>query len=213
MASFFNQILLARNIQGQVQSILAKSKQRLVVTFPNNIIPQSTSFDIMSSFSFKNSVNLTKNPVEQGANLTDHRIQQPTILTIRVGTSNIIDPFTALSELDTAAMVQALSLQIVGNQVANGRITATYLQLKNAMQNSEVFDLDTPLGLVKNLLITDISNENDDESITTFEGTITMQEVLFFDNLNDPNTIVSGVSALKQVLKPIITPFEIPTLI
>lgn len=211
--TFFNQILLARNIQGQVQSILAKSRQRLIVTFPNNPIPQTTQFDIMQSFLFKNSVTLTKNPVEQGANLTDHRIQQPTELTIRVGTSNIIDPFTAAIELDAAAVVQALSLQIVGNQIANGRISATYLQLKNAMENSEVFDLDTPLGLVKNLLITSIVNENDDESITTFEGTITMQEVLFFDNLRDPNTIVSGISALDRVLRPILTPFEFPTLI
>lgn len=205
--TFFNQILLARNLQGQVQSILAKSKQRLIVTFPNNPIPQKTQFDIMQSFIFKNSVALTKNPVEQGANLTDHRIQQPTELKIRVGTSNIIDPFTAASELDAAALVQAIALQIVGNQIANGRISATYLQLKNAMENSEVFDLDTPLGTVKNLLITSIENENDDESITTFEGTITMQEVLFFNNLNSPNSTVSGVDALSIILRPILSPF------
>ena len=205
--SFFNQILLARNIQGQVQSILAKSKQRLIVTFPKSIIPQTTQFDIMEFFRFKNSVRLTENPVEQGSLLSDHRIQQPLQLQIRVGTSNIIDPFTAIIEADGAAVVQALLLQVVGNQIANGRIAATYLQLKNAMQNSEVFSLDTPLGSVDNLLITDIENENNDESITTFEGTITMREVLFFDNLNNPNTVVSGISALDRVLKPILSPF------
>ena len=81
------------------------------------------------------------------------------------------------------------------------------------VSQDEVFDLDTPLGLVKNLLITSIVNENDDESITTFEGTISMQEVLFFDNLRDPNTIVSGVSELARVLRPILTPFKLPTFI
>lgn len=206
--SFFNEVLLARNIQGQVQSILAKSKQRLVVTFPNALLPQTTQFDIMEFFRFRNSVRLTENPVEQGVNLTDHRIQQPLELQIRVGTSNIIDPFTAVTEADSAAVVQALALQIVGNQIANGRIGATYLQLKTAMENSQVFDLDTPLGLVKNLLITDIQNENNDESITTFEGTISMRELLFFDNLNAPNTTVSGVNALSIVLRPILSPFS-----
>lgn len=205
--SFFSEVLLARNVQGQIQSILGRSKQRLVVTFPNNPLPQKTQFDIMEYFRFKNSVRLTDNPVEQGVNVSDHRIQQPLTLQIKVGTSNIIDPFTAVTEADSAAVVQALALQIVGNQIANGRISATYLQLKNAESNSQVFDLDTPLGLIENLLITDIDNENNDESITTFEGTISMKELLFFDNLNEPNTNVSGVNALAVVLRPIISIF------
>jgi hypothetical protein len=102
--------------------------------------------------------------------------------------------------------VQALSLQIVGNRIANGRIQATYEQLRNAMRNGEPFDIDTPMGLMKNFIITEIENENNAESITTFEGTLRMQEVLFFDNLDENTSLVSGTSALKIVQNALTKP-------
>lgn len=223
--SFFNEVLLARTVQGTLESVIGRSKQRLVVTFPSNLsnpiklinpltgatvpippITQTTQFDIMQSFNYKQSVKITENPVEQGVNINDHRIQQPLQLQIQVGTSNIIDPITAATELDAGSLIQAIALQIVGNRIANGRIQATYKQLQNAMYNSEVFDLDTPMGLIQNLVISEIENTNDDESITTFEGLITMREILYFNNLKNPSTQVSGVSERDIVLRSILTP-------
>lgn len=218
--SFFNQLLLARNAQGVVESIISRSKQRLVVTFPKTSITgfggikidlpntQTTQFDIMPSFAYKQSVKITQNPVEQGVNINDHRIQQPTELQIKVGTSNIIDPFTAASELDAGSVIQAIALQIVGNRIANGRIQATYAQLRNAMMNSEPFDIDTPMGLMQNYVITAIENENNDESITTFEGLLTLQEILYFNNIKSGKSIVSGVDAKEIILRPILSPFS-----
>ena len=205
--TFFNQVLLARNAQGQIESVLARSNKRLVVNFGNPLIDeQSTVFDIIESYNYKQSVRITKNPVEQGVNINDHRIQEPTELQIKVGTSNIIDPLKAATTLDAASVIQAVSLQIVGNRIANGRIQATYAQLQNAMQNSVPFDIDTPMGLMKNFVISEIENENNGDSITTFEGTLTMQEILYFDNLNDSNSTVSGVNAKKIVLNALISP-------
>jgi len=203
--TFFNQVLLARNAQGQLESVLARFNKRLVVNFKSGP-PQSTVFDIVTSYQYRSSIRTTKNPVEQGVNINDYRIQEPMELTIVVGTSNIIDPFKALTTLDSASIVQALSLQIVGNRIANGRIQATYEQLRNAMRNGEPFDIDTPMGLMKNFIITEIENENNAESITTFEGTLRMQEVLFFDNLDENTSLVSGTSALKIVQNALTKP-------
>lgn len=215
--SFFNEVLLARNVQGTLESVIGRSKQRLVVTFPTtqnsdlgpvSPLSQTTNFDIMQSFIYKQSIRLTENPIEQGVNINDHRIQQPLQLQIRVGVSNIIDPLSAASLLDAGSVVQALALQIVGNKIANGRIQATYQQLQNAMYNSNIFDLDTPMGLIKNLIISEIENENDEESITTFEGLITMKEVLYFDNINSALSKISGVNPRDVVLRTILSPFE-----
>lgn len=210
--SFFNQVLLARNAQGVLESVIGRSKQRLVVTFPDSLEEQTTVFDIMQTFNYRQSVKITENPIEQGVNINDHRIQQPLQLQIRVGTSNIIDPLSAASLLDAGSVVQALKLQIVGNKIANERIQVTYKQLQNAMYNSEVFDLDTPMGLIENLIITEIENENDEESITTFEGLITMKEVLYFDNLNIPLTNVSGIAPRSIVTRPGLTVTDLPDL-
>jgi hypothetical protein len=205
--TFFNQLLLARNAQGQLESVLARQNKRLVVSFGNNALnTQTTIFDIISSWQYRQSVRLTKNPIEQGVNINDHRIQEPMELAIEVGTSNIIDPLKAVTTLDTGAIIQSVALQIVGNRIANGRIQATYSQLRNAMQNSDTFDIDTPMGLMKNFVITEIENENNAESISTFEGTIRMQEVLYFDNLDENTSLVSGVNSREVILNALIKP-------
>ena len=205
--TFFNQLLLARNAQGQLESVLARQNKKLVVTFGDNALnTQTTIFDIISSWRYRQSVRLTKNPIEQGVNINDHRIQEPMELSIEVGTSNIIDPLKAVTTLDAGAIIQSVSLQIVGNRVANGRIQATYSQLRNAMQNSDTFDIDTPMGLMKNFVITEIENENNAESISTFEGTIKMQEVLYFDNLDENTSLVSGVNSKQIILNALTKP-------
>jgi len=202
--SFFNEILLARNVQGNIESILGRQKKRLVVSFGDGDT-RTTNFDIIESFNYKQSVKITENPVEQGVSVNDHRIQQAMTMQMRVGVSNIIDPVRALTSFDANNIVQAASLQIFGNRLANTRIQATFNELQLIMTNGEVFDIDTPMGLMKNFLIQDIENENNAESISTFEGVITFKEFLFFDNLNDPETAISGVTRLSIVPAPVMT--------
>jgi hypothetical protein len=72
--TFFNQVLLARNAQGQLESVLARFNKRLVVNFKSGP-PQSTVFDIVTSYQYRSSIRTTKNPVEQGVNINDYRIR------------------------------------------------------------------------------------------------------------------------------------------
>jgi len=203
--TFFNQVLLARNAQGTIESILGRSKKRLVVTYPGSTEEFITTFDIQKSFNYKQSIKITDNPVEQGVNINDHRIQQAMKFTMEVGVSNIIDPLTAAAQLNLNSLKQAASLQIFGNKVANTRIQATYGQLQTIMQNSEPFDIDTPMGLLKNFVIEGMDNTNDGDSITTYEGPITFKEILFFNNLNDPDAAISGVKKRATVSVPILS--------
>lgn len=203
--SFLSEILLFRNIQGNVEQILGRQKKRLVVSFQGEDKPRTTNFDIIESFTYKQSVKITENPVEQGVNINDHRIQQAMRFQMRVGVSNIIDPITALETVNRDNIVQAASLQIFGNRLANTRIQATFNDLRLIMTNGEVFDIETPMGILQNFLIEDIENENNADSITTFEGLISFRELLFFDNLQDPNTQVSGVKKLSLVPSPVMT--------
>lgn len=202
--SFFNEILLARNVQGNLISIFGRQKKRLVVNFSNGE-QRTTLFDIIESFSYKQSIKITENPVEQGVSINDHRIQQPLRFKMKVGVSNIIDPVRALTTLDTNNIIQAASLQIFGSRLANSRIQATFNDLQLIMTNGEPFDIDTPMGILKNFLIEDIENENNAESISTFEGTISFREILFFDNLLDPETQISGVKKLSIVPSPVMS--------
>lgn len=203
--TFFNEVLLARNVQGNIESILGRQKKRLVVSFAGVDEARTTNFDIIKSFSYKQSVKITENPVEQGVNVNDHRIQQAMTFKMNVGVSNIVDPVRALTSFDANNIVQAASLQIFGNRLANTRIQATFNDLQLIMTNGEPFDIDTPMGLLTNFLITDIENTNDDQSIDTFEGMISFKELLFFDNLLDPDTVVSGVKKASIVPSPVMS--------
>lgn len=206
--TFFNEVLLARNAQGTIESILGRSKKRLVAKFKDangEEITQTTIFDIQKTFNYKQSIKVTENPVEQGVNINDHRIQQAMEFTMDVGVSNIIDPLTAAAQLNLDSLKQAASLQIFGNKVANTRIQVTYNQLQIMMQNSEPLDIDTPMGLLKNFVITEIDNTNDGDSITTFEGSITFKEILFFNNLIDVDTAISGINKRTTVTVPILS--------
>lgn len=205
--TFFNEVLLARNAQGTIESILGRSKKRLVAKFKGRDGEEITTFDIQSSFNYKQTIKVTENPVEQGVNINDHRIQQAMEFTMEVGVSNIIDPLTAAAQLNLDSLKQAASLQIFGNKVANTRIQATYNQLQTIMENSEPLDIDTPMGLLKNFVITEIDNTNDGDSITTFEGAITFKELLFFNNLNDPESSISGIGRKPIVSNPILAKF------
>lgn len=203
--TFFNEVLLARNAQGTIESILGRSKKRLVVTFPGSDVEFTTIFDIQKSFNYKQSIKVTSNPVEQGVNINDHRIQQAMEFKMEVGVSNIIDPLTAASQLNIGSLSQTAQLQIFGNKVANTRIQATYNELQNIMQNSEVFDIDTPMGLLKNFVITDLENTNDGDSISTFEGLISFKEILFFNNLISVRSSKSGVDERPILSNPILS--------
>jgi hypothetical protein len=195
-SSLLRGLLLGAIAAGKVISILAKKRNRLIVQMPNVLDPQNPTattinFDIVKTWSYKNSVRLTQNPVEQGVNINDHRIIEPMHLTIEVGVSNVVNPLNSLTS--TSNVLQASKLLFTaGFSLANSPMEATYSMLKAAISNSEPFEIISPLGKLKNFVITSIESSNNSSNYGAFEGTIELQEVLFFETIAN-KTNLSGV--------------------
>lgn len=194
--SFLNQLLLTAIAVGKIQTIIAKRKNRITLKMPNEFNTQTptdleVNFDIVKSWGYEHSVKITENPVEQGVNINDHRIIQPSKLTLEVGVSNIPNPLNAFSNFKNVLKASTL-LFTAGFNVGQTPTEITYASLKAGMDNSEVFDIDSPVGLLENYLIVGIKHKNESSNYGAFEGTIELQEILTFQN-STSNTELSGV--------------------
>lgn len=204
-SSILRGLLLGAIATGKVQSILAKKRNRLIVRMPSSdstlaamgaTTNLTINFDIVKTWQYKNSVKITENPVEQGVNINDHRIIEPMKLTLEVGVSNVVNPLNSFTSLNNVIQASKL-LFTAGFSIANSPMEATYTMLKLAQDNSEVFDIDTPLGKLKNFLITSIESSNDSSNYGAFEGTIELQEILTYENAR-VNTNKSGVNPAQN---------------
>lgn len=138
--------------------------------------------DVIFNYNYSANIQLTENPVENGILVNDHRVIKPKIVKIEVGINNIIGIVDTLLNADKASLIQASKLLIFGNRFdAASRSVGKYIDFLNAMYNGNPFDLVTPQGVFKNMLITSIESTNDADTISVFKGTITYQELITFD--------------------------------
>lgn len=191
-----NNLLLVRNVQGQLGRLLFGANKRIVAT---NV---TVNFDVIHSYDYDTSVRITENPVEQGIKVNDHRIIEPKILVMEVGVSNIVglkDVVTNLtkgiSALSTTAL-QAGKLLLFGNRFdSNSRVAATYSDLQKLLYEGSTFDVETPLGTFKNMMLINIKKAQDAETISVFKGTITMQELITYTTTSETLTNKAGVNS------------------
>lgn len=207
-SSILNSLVLGAIATGKIVSIVHKKRNRLIIPFNNtssllkeirnsNLLDYTSptqkgntaqtnitvNFDIVKSWNYKNSIKLTQNPVEQGVNITDHSIYEPMKITMEVGVSNL--PNLLNSFTSTQNVLQSSKLLFTaGIGIANSPIEATYKMLKIAMVNSEPFDIETPLGRMKNFKITSFESTNDNTNYGAFEGTIELQEIIQYSSEN-----------------------------
>jgi hypothetical protein len=184
--SLLRGIVLGAIGAGKAQTIIAKQKNRLILKMPNEFdkdkpTERIVNFDIISNWGYEHSVKITENPVEQGVNINDHRIIQPSKLTLDIAVSNIPNPLNSFSNIQNVIKGAGL-LFTAGFKVGETPSEITYLELKNGMDNSEVFDIDTPIGKLENYLITNIKHKNDKTNFGAFEGTIELQEIITFES-------------------------------
>jgi len=195
-------ILLARNAQGLLESLFFKPNRRIA----------GVDVDVIFDYSYTANVNITENPVENGVLVNDHRIIRPRQIVMNVGTSNIVTTTSLISNPSKDALLQAAKVLIFGNQFdSKSRIAATYQLFESAMMNGEVFDLETPFGTFKNMLIHTINSKQDSESISTFEGSLTMRELITYETLDAREaTQKAGVTPKEQggQARPSEAPFD-----
>jgi len=205
-SSILRGLLLGAIASGKVVSILAKKRNRLILRMPSSDATiasiggyneLTTNFDIVPSWDFESSVKITENPVEQGVNINDHRIIQPSKLVIEVGVSNVVNPLNTLTSTENVLQASKILFSAGGASAANSPMEATYSMLQAGIYNSMPFDIETPVGKLKNYLITNIKHKNTSSNYGAFEGTIELQEILTFEN-SKINTQKSGVNPISN---------------
>jgi len=163
----------------------AQNKLTSLLTTPNRRIggENGVTADVVFDYSHNSNVRITENPTESGVMINDHRIIQPRKISMSIGVSNTVTPQTLIDNYSKDALIQLGKAFIFGNSFdSKSRISITYGILENSMYNGELFELETPMGLFKNMLIIGIEETNDSDTIGIFNGVVTMQEFLTIDS-------------------------------
>ena len=149
--------------------------------------------DAVLSETHNNVVKLSKNPVEFGAEITDHSIVEPKKITIVAEVSDtplgtaafgeLIDPVTSLFGTSTS-----------GN---NTRSSAAYNSLILLQEQREPIEVQTRLKLYTNMIITNISTSQDKNSSRMVGMVIALEEIIIVESQIvklDPKDLPSGTT-------------------
>lgn len=123
-------------------------------------------------------VRLTNNPVEFGADITDHAVIEPKVLNINAVVSD--------TPLGVAAFGQIVDL-VTGlfGTATDGNITrsnAAYNALVQLQEQREPIDVQTKLKLYTNMMITSIDTNQDKDSSRIVDMFISLKEVLIVES-------------------------------
>ena len=167
--------------------------------------------DAVLSETHNNEIRLTKNPIELGADITDHAIIEPKRINIVAQVSD--------SPLGTAALGQIVDLVtgLFGTATSENitRSNAAYNAMVQLMEQREPIDVQTKLKLYENMIITSLSTSQDKDSSRIVLMTINLEEVIITESqivkldstqLEDGATQEQGTSPEKRGRQETITP-------
>ena len=159
--------------------------------------------DVIFSYNHRASVKLTENPVESGVIVNDHRIIEARSLVIEIGVNS-----GNITERNTP-ILRGAGLMLFGDSPnSQNAVINTYADLLMCQRNGEPFDIETPVGTYKNMLITNIEALQDAETINVFKGHITFRELLTYEikkstRITDKSGVLAklqtGLNATKEV--------------
>jgi len=134
--------------------------------------------DAVISESHVNEVSLTSNPVELGADITDHAVIQPKKVNVLAQVSD--------TPLGVAALGQIVDLVsgLFGTSTAGNitRSNAAYNAMLKLQDAREPIELQTRLKLYTNMVITNISVQQDKNTSRIVSMNISLQEVLITES-------------------------------
>lgn len=134
--------------------------------------------DAVLSEGHNNSVRVTRNPIELGADINDHAIIEPKRLNIVGQVSD--------TPLGLAAVTQLVDTVngLFGSSTTNNltRSVAAYNALIQLMDQREPIDVQTRLVLYSNMLITNISTTQDKDTSRVALMNITLEEVIITES-------------------------------
>lgn len=169
--------------------------------------------DAVLSETHNNQVRLTKNPVELGADITDHAIVEPKRINIVAQVSD--------TPLGTAAFGQIIDLVtgLFGSSTTQNitRSNAAYNAMVQLMELREPIEVQTKLVLYENMVITGLTTTQDKNSSRVALMNISLEEVLITESqilkldpeqLQQGSAREQGTSAEKKGRQEPVTPSE-----
>lgn len=169
--------------------------------------------DAVLNETHNNQVRLTKNPVELGADITDHAVIEPKRINIVAEVSD--------TPLGTAAFGQIVDLitGLFGTSTTQNitRSNAAYNAMVQLMEQREPIEVQTKLRLYQNMVITDLSTTQDKDSSRIVLMTLNLEEVLITESqivkldseqLEEGSAREQGTSAEKKGRQEPVTPSE-----
>lgn len=134
--------------------------------------------DAVLSESHSNELSLTSNPVELGADITDHSVIEPKKITIVAEVSDTPLGFAAVGQIvDNVTGLFGSSTE--GNIT---RSNAAYNAIVQLQESREPIEVQTKLKLYTNMVITNIKIDQDKNSSRTARMIINLQEVLITES-------------------------------
>lgn len=134
--------------------------------------------DATLSESHDSPVKISKNPVELGANITDHAIIEPKVLTIVAEVSDTplgLAAFGQIVDLVTGLFGSSTSENLTRSNAAYNAM----IQLQEALEPIEV---QTKLKLYKDMLIANISTLQDKDTSNIVAMVIRLEEILIVES-------------------------------
>lgn len=186
------------------------------MAFENLFIRTSKSIggielDAVLTETHTNQIRLTKNPVELGADITDHAITEPKRLNI---VANVSD-----TPLGTAAFGQIVDLVtgLFGTSTSQNitRSNAAYNAMLQLMEQREPIEVQTKLKLYENMVITNLTTSQDKNTSRTVSMVLNLDEVLITEpqivhleptQLEEGSTREQGSSPEKKGGQEAVTP-------
>lgn len=142
---------------------------------PPNAAPQLYVFDAVFRVSHSQPLTITQNPIQTGANITDHAFLRPARVTMGIGMSDVMDSYAP------------------GMWVGNSSKSVSAFQVLDSLRAARIpLTVTTRLKTYTNMLIEDIRV---DDSIKTLYG---LSAVVEFQQIFVANVATQGVSARTQ---------------
>ncbi len=149
--------------------------------------------DAVLSETHTNEIRLTKNPVELGADITDHAIIEPKRINIVAQVSD--------TPLGTAALGEIVDLVtgLFGTATSDNitRSNAAYNAMLQLMEQREPIEVQTRLKLYTDMIITNLTTTQDKDSSRIALMTLNLEEVLITESQIvklDPEQLQEGTA-------------------
>lgn len=201
---YLDKLTLFRTAQGNLERLISGiTDNKTVATKISQagVTLKTVDVDTVHSYHYSDTVDITENPVESGVKVNDHRIIQPRRLTLAIGVSNIVGVNDVLTSFNKSTLIAAGKLLLFNAKTnATSRAALTYKDLRDIMLTGYPFNVDTPMGKFTNMLIESIDKEQNAESISLFQGTIQLRELITYGTQTVSRiSVKSGLSAINNL--------------